>query len=113
MMLPNSRLGSLCEMNRNRDFDHFWRALARCSPLLVLFLVSFAAVLALNPAKAGLALWGLAKLGMGGYVGYWIDRSVFRAEDRPHRLDDSWRAYAWQRRSWIVAASIVAAALIP
>jgi membrane protein YqaA with SNARE-associated domain len=100
-------------MSKDRDFDRLWRALARCSPLLALFLVSFAAVLALNPAKAGLALWGLAKLGMGGYFGYWIDRSVFRAEDRPHRLSDPQRAQAWQRRSWIVAASIVAAALTP
>lgn len=85
----------------------------RCSPLLLLFGFAFAGVLALNPAKAGLALWGLAKLGMGGYVGYWIDRSVFRGDSRPHRLTGVVQGTAWKRRALIVAASILAAALIP
>lgn len=88
-------------------------AALRCSPLLLLFGVAFAGVLMLNPAKAGLALWGLAKLGMGGYTGYWIDRFAFRAESRPHVLTGVAQGTAWKRRALIIAAAIVAAALIP
>jgi hypothetical protein len=89
------------------------KSAARCSPLLILFAVTFVGVLMLNPAKAGLALWGLSKLGMGGYVGYWIDRFAFGAGARPHLLDGVAQGAAWKRRSLIIGASILAAALIP
>lgn len=87
--------------------------LARGWPLLLLFVVSFAGVLALNPAKAGLALWGVTKLAMGAYLGYWADRLCFRDADRPHRLQGIAQGTAWKRRAIIVAAAIVAGAFIP
>lgn len=87
--------------------------IARAYPLLLLFLLTFAVVLMLNPAKAGLALWGVSKIALCAYLGYWADRLCFRPEDRPHLLDGISRGAAWKRRSLIVAAAIIAGGLIP
>lgn len=87
--------------------------LGRASPLLLLFAITFLVVCHLNPAKAGLALWGVSKIAMGGYLGYWADRLCFRPEDRPHRLQGIAQGTAWKRRAVIVAAAILAGALIP
>lgn len=87
--------------------------LARCWPLLLVFAATFAIVLLLNPAKAGLAVWGVSKLAMSAYIGYWADRLCFRPEDRPHVLEGVSKGTAWKRRAIIVAAAIVAGALIP
>lgn len=84
----------------------------RAAPLLVFFLIALAVTAFLNPAKVGLAIWGLAKLGMGGYVGYWIDRVVFPYA-RPHALVGISAGTAWKRRAVIVGAAVVAAALLP
>lgn len=84
----------------------------RASPLLVVFLIAFAITVWLNPAKVGLTIWGIAKLCMGGYVGYWIDRLVFPYA-RPHGLKGIEAGTSWKRRAIIVSASIVAAALTP
>lgn len=88
--------------------------LRRGSSMLLLFMAPLLVIFIFNPIKAGLALWGLCKLGLGGYVGYWIDRVCFRGDaSRPHALqDDSMRA-AWLRRAIIVAASILAVAQLP
>lgn len=85
----------------------------RASPLLIVFLITFILVALLAPAKVGLTLFGLSKLCLGGYVGYWIDRATFRAEARPHRLEGIAQGTAWKRRSVIIAAAVIAAALIP
>lgn len=85
----------------------------RAWPLLALFTVSFAVVYHLAPQKVGLTLFGICKLGLGAYIGYWADRFTFRDEDRPHRLEGIAKGTAWKRRAIIVAASILAAALIP
>jgi hypothetical protein len=61
-------------------FSGAWAILSdklRASPLLLVFLIAFAVTVWMNPAKVGLTIWGIAKLGMSGYVGYWIDRLVF------------------------------------
>jgi hypothetical protein len=84
----------------------------RTAPLLVFFLIAMAITALLNPAKVGLAVWGLAKLGMGGYVGYWIDRIVFPYA-RPHTQLGIAAGTAWKRRAVIVGAAVVAAALLP
>lgn len=84
----------------------------RASPLLVVFLVAFAITAWMNPAKVGLTIWGIAKLGMGGYVGYWIDRLVFPYA-RPHQLKGIEAGTSWKRRAIIVAAAVIAAALTP
>jgi len=85
----------------------------RAWPLLALFLLTFPVVLLLNPAKAGLALFGISKIALGGYLGYLCDRYGFRPEDRPHALEGISKGTAWKRRAIIMAAAIVAAALIP
>lgn len=84
----------------------------RASPLLVLFVVTLAITAALNPAKVGLVVWGVAKLGMGGYAGYWIDRLIFPYA-RPHQLTGIEAGTSWKRRALIVSATVVAAALTP
>ncbi len=98
---------------RITDLINKLRDLARAYPLLLLFLLTFAVVLMLNPAKAGLALWGVSKIALCAYLGYWADRLCFRPEDRPHVLDGISRGAAWKRRSLIVAAAIIAGGLIP
>lgn len=84
----------------------------RASPLLVLFVITLAITAALNPAKVGLVVWGVAKLGMGGYAGYWIDRLIFPYA-RPHQLSGIEAGTSWKRRALIVSAAVVAAALTP
>lgn len=85
----------------------------RAFPLLILFLITFVAVLLIAPQKAGLAIWGISKLALGGYVGYWTDRLAFRPEDRPHLLEGVSKGTAWKRRAGIIAAALVATALLP
>lgn len=89
------------------------RELGRGSPMLLLFVITFLVVIYLNPAKAGVAWWGVCKLMLSGYAGYWIDRFVFRPEDRPHLVEGIARGTAWKRRALIVAAAILAGGLIP
>jgi len=89
------------------------RDVLRASPLLLLFLIAIAIVCWLNPAKAGLTVFGIAKIALGAYIGYWSDRLCFRAEDRPHRLEGIAKGTAWKRRAIIIAACVVAAAFIP
>lgn len=95
---------------------HGWESLgdvARGSPMLLLFVITFLVVIYLNPAKVGVAWWGVCKLMLSGYAGYWIDRLVFRPEDRPHMVEGIARGTAWKRRALIVAAAIIAGGLIP
>lgn len=86
---------------------------SRAIALFLVFVITFAVVAFIAPQKAGLAVWGLSKLALGGYVGYWIDRTVFRPEDRPHLLEGIARGTAWKRRACIVSAAIIATALLP
>ncbi|AVP97924.1 hypothetical protein C7S18_12255 [Ahniella affigens] len=85
----------------------------RASPLLLVFVIAFSIVIFLAPAKVGLTIWGISKLALGGYVGYWVDRLSFRAESRPHRLDGIARGAAEKRRAWIVGAALIGASLLP
>lgn len=95
-----------------RDFLRKLNDKLRASPLLIIFLLAIVPVLMMNPAKVGLTLYGIAKIGLGAYLGYWIDRLLFPYA-RPHTLDGIAQGTAWKRRAAIVAASIIAAALIP
>ena len=89
------------------------RDLARMWPLLILFAACFAVVLFLNPMKAGLTLYGIGRVALGGVLGYWTDRCVFPATDRPELLVGISRGAAWKRRAVIVAAAIVTLAFVP
>lgn len=85
----------------------------RAYPLALVFLIAFAVTVFLAPAKAGLTVWGIAKIACGGYLGYWVDRLSFRPESRPHRLDGISRGAAEKRRAWIIGACVIAAGLLP
>ncbi|MDO5625029.1 MAG: putative holin [Pseudomonadota bacterium] len=87
--------------------------LRRMWPLWIIFALCFAVVLYLNPAKAGLTLYGIGKVALGGIIGYGVDRFTFREHERPHVLDGIERGTAWKRRSWIICAAIIAMALVP
>lgn len=80
-------------------------------PLLLLFLLPFAVVAFLNPAKVGLALWGISKLALFAIAGDHVDTWIFR------KLTDENAGLAlgtlWKRKAWIVAAAILAGALLP
>lgn len=89
------------------------RGALRAWPLLAVFVITFVVVVFLNPLKAGLAMWGISKLALGAYVGYWADRLGFTPEDRPHAVEGIARGTAWKRRALIMAAAILAAAFIP
>lgn len=79
---------------------------------MVLFVVTFGIVIALNPAKVGLVLYGVSKLALFAQVGRWVDGWVFR-DSKPEELIGAAQGTAWKRRAWIVCAAIVAGALLP
>lgn len=88
-------------------------ALRRMWPLWLLFVLCFAVVLLINPMKAGLTLYGIGKIALGGLIGYVIDYCAYREQDRPHNLEGIERGTAWKRRAWIICAAILAMALVP
>lgn len=75
----------------------------RSGGLLIAGLVLLVIVLLMNPAKWGLMLWGLCKVSLGGYCGYWIGRVVTR--DRLHEAGS-----ADERRSIRLSRAIFTAA---
>lgn len=88
---------------------HHWLT---AQPVIWLFLITFAIVAYLNPAKVGLLIWGITKLAAFGYAGDWIDARIFpRAQ--PDDLSGVEQGTAWKRKGLIVAASIVAGAMLP
>lgn len=98
-----------------RRLRALWPALhdkLRASPLLLLGVVTFAVVLVLNPAKVGLLVWGVARIGVYAWLGYWVDRVIFPYA-RPHTLTGIAEGTAWKRRALIVAAALIAGALLP
>jgi len=82
----------------------------RASPLLVLFIIAFAVVYSLNPAKAGLAIWGVARVGLFAYLAYWVDRIIF---GRLKGLSGIDLGTAWKRRAFIIGCALIAGALLP
>ena len=72
-----------------------------------------------SSAKFTLLLFGVSKLAVGAFVGYWIDRALFPYA-RPHEYFDDGAgsesanlfAFACIRRVLIVCACIIAAAFI-
>lgn len=84
----------------------------RIQPVLVVAVITFAVVAFLNPAKVGLALYGISKLTLFAFSGNWIDGRIFRTA-QPEQLEGVAQGTAWKRKGLIVAASIVAGALVP
>lgn len=88
-------------------------ALRRMWPLWLLFVLCFGVVLFLNPMKAGLTLFGIGKIALGGLIGYVVDYCAYRKDARPHNLECIERGVAWKRRAWIICAAILAMAFVP
>lgn len=84
----------------------------KVQPVLVVAVITFAVVAFLNPAKVGLALYGISKLTLFAFAGKWIDDRIFR-NAQPEQLEGVAQGTAWKRKGLIVAASIVAGALVP
>jgi hypothetical protein len=79
--------------------------------LLSLMLLLVIAV-AFNPAKFGSYLWIVSKLSLAAVLGYGFDRGA-SPDARPSQLDGIERAMAQTRRATLMAASIIAAGLMP
>lgn len=84
----------------------------KVQPVLVVAVITFGVVAFLNPAKVGLALYGISKLTLFAFAGKWIDDRIFR-NAQPELLEGVAQGTAWKRKGLIVAASIVAGALVP
>lgn len=83
----------------------------RAAPWLVATLGLLGVIVVLYPEQIGLFVWALCKVTAAAYVGYWVDRTMFRYS-RPHQLRDSdAKRAAWFRRAIIVAACIVGVSL--
>lgn len=115
-------MGHFRPMNTNSLPARFWRRLQavwptlrdklRASPLLLFGAATFVVVLVLNPAKAGLLIWGVARIGVYAWLGYWVDRVIFPYA-RPHTLTGIAEGTAWKRRALIVAAALIAGSMLP
>lgn len=79
---------------------------------LVVSLVLLGAVALFNPAKLGVYGWLVSKLSMAAVLGFGFDRAAF-PDARPSQLEGIERAMAQTRRGTIIAASLVAAGLMP
>lgn len=92
-------------------FQRFYARLT-AQPVLILFVITFAVVVFLNPAKIGLLVWGICKLAAFGFAGEWIDERIFKGA-QPEQLEGIAQGTAWKRKGLIVAAAIVSGALLP
>lgn len=83
-------------------------ALRRMWPLWLLFVACFAVVLFLNPMKAGLAIYGIGKISLGGVVGYLVSYCVTARMHRPEApLDGIALGTALKCRTWIICAAML------
>lgn len=53
----------------------------------------------------------VGKLTLYGYVGYWLDRTLF-VGSRVHEVPSEYVHYAWSRRAMVVAGTMIAGALM-
>lgn len=79
---------------------------------LLVSLVLLGAVAIVNPAKLGVYGWLVSKLSMAAVLGFGFDRAAF-PESRPSLLEGIERVYAQTRRGTVIAATLVAAGLMP
>lgn len=98
-----------------KDWSRGW-------PLLAIFLLALAAVAIFSPAKVLLGIWGIAKLALGGYAGFWTSRWA-APYARPHLFlreglpPDQIHAVAFAIslafRGVLMATGVIAAGFIP
>ena len=82
----------------------------RAWPWLIGALLMTAIVALLHPQQLGVLAWSLSKLSIGAYLGYWIDRTVFRYA-RPDRVPSAQAPMAWLRRAVVMSAVVIALGL--
>lgn len=66
----------------------------------------------LNPAKVGAYVWIVSKLTLAAVLGYVCDRAAF-PHGRPSRTEGIEQSLAYTRRATVIAATIIAAGLMP
>lgn len=99
--------------------DLFKRAFSRDGwfvrlwPLWSLFLLSFAFVLFLNPMKAGLVIYAISKILLGGLVGLVIHWGFRRIHPMPAEPTGIETGTDWKCASWIICAAVLALAFVP
>lgn len=79
----------------------------RAWPWLAFALVTTTIVAIVAPQQVGLLAWAGAKLSWGAFLGYWIDRSIFRYS-RPHEAWDIAELSVGfkEHRAWFVAGCL-------
>ena len=83
-------------------------ALRRMWPLWLLFVACFAVVIFLNPMKAGLGVYGIGKIAIGGVVGHFVSYCVTARMHRPEApLDGIALGTALKCRTWIICAAMI------
>lgn len=84
----------------------------RAAPWLVLAALLLIWIAWRHTDYIGLLAWGVCRVALGAWLGYWIDRTLF-PYSRPHDLDGIARGAAEKRRAMIVAACLIALAWVP
>jgi hypothetical protein len=82
----------------------------RAWPWLAGALLAIAVVTVIAPHQLGVLVWALAKLTVGVWLMYWVDRSIF-GYARPHALTGGERVHAMYRRAILIAGGLIALAL--
>lgn len=93
-------------------FANAWASLGAMWLWAAVSLILLVLVALVNPAKLGVYGWLMSKLSMAAVLGFGFDRAAFPTA-RPSALEGIERAMAQTRRGTIIAASLVAAGLMP
>lgn len=85
----------------------------RLWPLWSLFLLSFAVVLSINPMKAGLVIYAISKILLGGLIGLVIHWGFRRIHPMPAEPSGIETGTDWKCCAWIICAAVLALAFVP
>ena len=83
----------------------------RMKELAIVGLVLLLIVAAVMPSRVGSIAMKLQLLAWAAVGGYWIDRTAFKPERRPHMLVGFERTHAEYRRAAIIGCAMLALAL--
>lgn len=74
-------------------------------------LVLLIVVAMIAPERVGTVISKLSMIAIASTAGYWIDRTAFKPERRPHMLVGFERTHAEYRRAAIIGCAMLAVAL--
>lgn len=84
----------------------------RMWPTLVIALVTLGIIHAIAPQQTAIIVYKVCSLSLAAYLGYWVDRWVFR-ESRPGAVEGTSREIAAElRRAAIIVGAMIASALM-